>query len=172
MKTINQLVSRPSFFLALCLVAASILPSPAAASYPDSYPVLPDLPGADISGQARIVIDLEQGIALVEVEGQLYALDDRPLEVAFDDLERITLLFVVPKDAGVFVTEDGLWTRELEPSRLSTLLAFDLFDAFEAGALSPSETEEFGFQIALPGQPAPTIPDVVIRPTEDDPDPT
>lgn len=157
----NHRFIRPSFLLALCLAAATILPSPAQASSAINYPLLPDLPGADISGQARIVIYLDQGLALVDVDGQLYAIGDRPLEVAFEGLDSMTLLFVVPPDTGVFVTEDGLWMDELEPSPVSRTLTYDLVDP-----LIP-----FGFELQVPGQPAPTVPDIVIRPTENDPDP-
>jgi hypothetical protein len=158
----NKYITRPSFLLvALSLVAAMILPSPAAASSATTYPLLPDLPGADISGQARLVIYLDQGIALIDVDGKRYAIGDRPLDVAFEDLDTMTLLVIVPTDTGVFVTEDGLWVDELEPSPVSRTLTYDLVDP-----LIP-----FGFELAVPGQPAPTVPDVVIRPTENDPDP-
>jgi hypothetical protein len=157
----NHRITRPSFLLALCLAAATILPSPAEASSATNYPLLPDLPGADISGHARVVIYLDQGIPLVDVDGQLYAIGDRPLEVAFEELDYMTLLFIVPPDTGVFVTVDGLWMDELEPSSVSQTLTYDLVDP-----LIP-----FGFQLAVPGQPAPTVPDLVIRPTENDPDP-
>lgn len=168
---INSFITRPSLILAACLATASIQASPASAASGTIYPLLPDLPGADIYGEARLVIYLDQNEPLVEVDGQLYALGGRPLEVAFDGLDHVTLLFVVPRNAGVFVTEDGVWTQNLDPSSTSRMLAFDLPDMF--GSTPPSsETEEFGFEVALPGQPGPTVPDVVIRPTEDDPDPT
>jgi hypothetical protein len=152
-------ITHPTLVLAAWLTA-SLSTNTAAASFTTSYPLLPDLPGADISGETRIVIHLDQDTPLVELDGQLYALDGRPLEVAFAGLDHITLLFVLPRDTGVFVTGDGLWTQEIDPSATSTSLAFDLFT-----------TEELGFEIAFPGQPAPVIPDVVVRPTEDDPDP-
>lgn len=156
----THIISRPSLLLTLCL-ATTMVPSLAAAATATGYPLLPDLPGADISGQARIAIHLDQGLTLVELDGQLHALGDRPLEVAFDDLDRITLLFIVPQDTGILVTEDGLWIDELEPSAVSTVITFDLVD--------PLMT--FGFELTLPGQPAPTVPDLVILPTENDPDP-
>jgi hypothetical protein len=165
MKT--HLLTRPSQILAALLVATWSLSSPVSASSRTNYPLLPDLPGADIRGEARVVIHLDQDTPLVEVDGQLYALDGRALEVGLDDLDHVTLLFVAPPGAGILVTEDGLWTQEIDPSITSKLLAFDVF-----GSSVPHSTpEEFGFEIGLPGQPAPTVPDVVIRPTDDDPDP-
>ncbi len=157
----NHRIPRPSFLLAPCLAAATILPIPAEASPATNYPLLPDLPGADISGHAHIVIYLDRDIPLVDVDGQLYAIGDRPLEVAFEHLDYMTLLFIVPPTTSVFVTEDGLWMDELEPSTVSRTLTYDLVDP-----LIP-----FAFELALPGQPAPTVPDVVIRPIENDPDP-
>jgi hypothetical protein len=156
----KHLITRPALALTAWL-AASLLPNFSAASSATSYPLLPDLPGADIYGEARIVIYLDQDVPLVEVDGQLFALGGRPLELAFDDLESITLLLVVPLKTGVFVTENGIWTHELDPS--ITLVAFDLM---------VGESDELALELALPGQPAPTVPDVVIRPTADDPDPT
>jgi hypothetical protein len=167
MKT-NHHLTHPSLLLVASLAAASILPTPAAASSSTNYPLLPDRPGADIQGEARIVIHLDQDPPLVEVDGQLYALGGRALEIAFDDLDHVTLLFVAPLGSSVFVTEDGLWTQEIDPSITSKLLAFDVFEASGSG-LDPVA---YGFEVALPGQSAPTIPDVVIRPTDDDPDPT
>jgi hypothetical protein len=157
----NHRITRPSFLLSLCLAAATIFPSPAEASSATKYPLLPDLPGADISGHARIVIYLDQDIPLVEVGGKLYAIGDRPLEVAFEHLGYMTLLFIVPPVTGMFVTDDGLWMDEIEPSSVSRTLTYDLVDP-----LIP-----LGFELATPGQPAPTVPDVVIRPIENDPDP-
>jgi hypothetical protein len=74
----------------------------------------------------------------------------------------VTLLFIVPPGSSMFVFEDGVWTQEIDPSTTSRLLAFDLFEW----------PEEYGFALVEPGQPAPTVPDIVIRPTDDDPDPT
>jgi hypothetical protein len=161
MNTNNNPFTRHSLTLAATLVVASLLPDFASASSTTSYPVLPDLPGPDIEGETQIVIYLEDG--LVQVGRLLYTLDGRPLEVSISDLEYLTLLFVVPPGSGVFVTEDGSWTQ-LDPS--SRVIAFDVFDSSVPESL-PGELE---FEVALPGQPAPTVPDLVIRPV--DPDPT
>ena len=93
-----------------------------------SYPLLPDLPGADIDGDAHVVIDLDQHV--IWVDGRPFALDDRPIDIEFGNLDRITWTFMVPPDA-------------------------------EAG--------EIVVGITPPGEPAPTIPVVVIRPTDPDP---
>jgi hypothetical protein len=159
MNTHNNPFTRPSFVLAATLVVASLLPNVASAST-TSYPVLPDLPGPDIEGETQIVIYLEEG--LVQIGRLLYALDGRPLEVSISDLEYLTLLFIVPPGSGVFVTEDDMWT-ELEPT--SRVIAFDVFDSSVSHAL-PGDLE---FEVALPGQPAPTLPDLVIRPVDPDP---
>jgi hypothetical protein len=164
----NHPFSRPSLLLlAASLVVAGSLSSTAAASDLASYPLLPDLPGADVRGEARILIHFQHDTPLVEVDGQLYALDGRALEIGLDDLDHVTLLFVAPPGTGMFVTEDGLWTEEIDPSATSELLAFDVFGS----SVKSFVPEELGFELALPGQPAPTVPDVVIRPTRDDPDP-
>lgn len=164
MKINKSDLTRSTFPLLTLLASALIIPTTASASA-SQYPQLPDLPGADVRGQARVLVYLDQEGSLVEVDGVIYSLGGRPLELAFDDLELITLLFVVPDGAGLFVTEDGVWTADLQPSTSSRMLAYDLFDTVP-------EPGEFGFEVALPGQPAPTVPDLVIRPTDDDPDPS
>jgi hypothetical protein len=168
MKT-HYLIARPSLALAAWLAAASLLPNPAAASSATRYPLLPDLPGADIEGETQIVIhfiyDAYQGyIPLVQVGEQLLALGGRPLELATSDLDLITVLFVAPRDSTVFVFEDGILTQELDPLSGSKFRAFDMVGPSSSGA------EEYDVMVAPIGQPAPTVPDLVIRPT--DPDPT
>lgn len=147
---------------ALCLAFSTLLATPVSAS---KYPSLPDLPGADIRDQARIIIHLECETPLVEVDGQLYVID-RPLEVAFAEFDQLTFYLVVPARAGVFVTEGGTWTDSLLGSPLVEPLAYELLaEAVEANAHDP-----LGFEVMMPGQPAPTVPDVVVQPTDDDPD--
>jgi hypothetical protein len=156
----------PCFSLALA--AASLLPNLAAASSTTRYPLLPDLPGADIEGEAQIVIyfvydDYHQIIPLVQVDGQLFALGGRPLELATSDLDFITLLFVAPRDSTVFVFEDGDLTQQLDPLSGSKFRAFDMVGPSTSGA------EVYDVMVAPIGQPAPTVPDLVIRPTDPDP---
>ncbi len=160
MKT-NHYLTRPFLLFFASLVMASVLSGPATASSNLSYPLLPDLPGADIQGEARIVIHLDEVEPLVEDGRQLFALGGRPLEIGFGDLDHITLLIVVPLGARVFVIEDGQVTDEIDPPITSEVVALDVYQ----------KSGEVGLAIALPGQPAPTVPDVVIRPTDDDPEP-
>ena len=146
--------------------AAAITAWPAAAQDPTAVcsPLL-DLPGPDIEGEPRIVIHLDQGRTTLDLDGLCYELHGRPLEVGFSGLDLITLLFVLPAGARLFVTEDDLWIDTLESSPWSSVVAFDL-DHERLGAL-----DDLGFEFVGPGQPAPTLPDIVLKPTEDDPDP-
>jgi hypothetical protein len=115
------------------------------------------------------VIHLDYDEPLVEVDGQLYALGERPLELGRDELERITLIFIVPTGATLLVTENGEWTTSLASSS-SAALTFDVpATAFEAGMLG-SEPISFGFELTFGGQRAPTVPDVVVQPSDGDPD--
>ncbi len=152
------------------LTAALALASTAGASTYDpnaSYPLLPDLPGADIEGEASIIIHLNQGRAVIELDGQFYDVGDRPLEVDFAGLARLTVFFMLT-DAGdgLFVTEDQLWTDTLDTSPRSHAIAFDI--DIENDARFPV----YEFEVTTPGQDAPTFPDIVVKPTQDDPDPT
>jgi hypothetical protein len=170
----NHLVARFSLILAAWLAAALLRPTFAEAcdrlpDLPDAdvafaYPPLPDLPGADIPVGACIVIYHDH----IEVDGQPYALDGRPIDVPFDDLDRITVYFDAPPDTGVFVFTDGLWTQTLAPSPTGELLEFDVYPS----TASRAEPEMFGFEFPVPGQRAPTVPTVVIRPISPNPGPS
>jgi hypothetical protein len=126
------------------------------------YPLLPDLPGADISGEAGLVIYLRDGRALIEADG-LYDLGDRPLEVGFDGLTEITLWFVLAEQSAettLFVERDGLWTDTL--GLRGTELHY---------VIRPGGASVYSFELADPGQRAPTSPDLVLVPIEDAPEP-
>jgi hypothetical protein len=149
MNTKHNLI-RPFLFLTATLTA-SLAPSSALAD----------------DGETRIIIvDLEQGV--MQEDGLTSEIENGVIEVPVGDLDLITVLFIVPPNAGVFVTEDGVWTETLVPSETSRLLAFDLIEP----RVPASVPEEFGFEIALPGQSAPTLPTVVIVPTDEAPEPT
>ena len=127
-----------------------------------TYPSLVDLPGPDISGEAGIIIYLTRERAIVERDGCLYDVGDRPLEIAFGGLAAVTLLFELPDHPGgasIYVSEAEVWTEMLEPRG----------DSF---AYVLNSEPSLGFEIASPDQPAPTVPVVVAKPIDDDPEPT
>ena len=162
---VKNLLTRASilactFPLVVSIASAAVVPNIANIESAMTYPLLPDLPGADISGQTYVVIHLDRDTPLVDVDGQLFVIGDRPLEIEFES--RMTLLIVVPEGAGVFVTEGTAWVDALVPSAVSQTLTFDLVDS----------SLVFGFELADPSQQAPTIPDVIIVPTQSDPHPT
>jgi hypothetical protein len=125
-----------------------------------AYPSLPDLFGADISGESGLRLYLQPDRGVIEVDECFYVLD-RPLEVDFAGLDNITLMFELHPNrirSRTFVSEDG----EL----LDTIaVAGDKFTY----VIDPSAS--FGFELAEPGQAAPTTPVVIIKPIEDDPEP-
>lgn len=148
-------ITRPSLVLAAWLVATCLLSNSAAAC-----PLLPDLPGPDIVGMADITIHLNPDTPpIVEADELCYALDRGMLELPIDS----TLLVVVPRGSALLVFVDG-WTQELVPSFTSEFLAADVF------VVSVSLTEaDLGIAVVDPGQRAPTVPDLVIRPKHPDP---
>ena len=124
------------------------------------YPLLPDLPGADIRGEAGVVVLLSQDRVLVEVEDQLYELGGRPLEIGFDGPTQVTVLFELPDDAPptLLITDSSGWT-ETVTAHLGT---FDY-------TLSPGDPS-VGVELATPSQAAPTRPDIILAPIEDEPE--
>ena len=125
-----------------------------------SYPMLPTTTGSDVSGEAGVVVYLHVGRAVVELDGCFYV-TNRPLWIDFTGLDFVTLLVELPDHAAgarVHVTED--WKR------VETL---DLSVSTFSYTLSPDHA--LGFEIAVPGQSAPTGPVVVSRPTGGNPKP-
>lgn len=162
--TVHTTPVRPSLARAACSIAllGLALGWPSSAS---ALPLLPDLPGPDIRDQQHIIIHLDRSEPLVEVDGQLRALGQRPLELAADEIDDITLLFVLPYGAELFISENGEWMDTLDGSAVSNMLAYDLRNR------TSGESVVFGFEVGLPAQPGPTVPMIIVRPTEDDPDP-
>ena len=75
-----------------------------------SYPVLPQTSGPDVSGEPGIVVHLQDYRGVAEIDGCLYELN-RPLEIDFDGLDFVSLLFEIHGDSTaaleVFVTDDS-----------------------------------------------------------------
>jgi hypothetical protein len=126
------------------------------------YPPLPDLHGADISGEAGIELYLQSHRAVVEHDGCLYEVGARGLEIGFAGLDQASLLVELPDHpawATVFVSKHKRWAETLE---------------VEGGSFSYVLTSgvSVGLEIAGPRQSAPTVPVIVTKPTDDPPDPT
>lgn len=126
-----------------------------------TYPPLPEVKGPDVSGEPGVLIHLQPGRGVVELEDCLYELD-RPLEVDFTGLNHVELLFDVSGasyGARMFVSD-----------------ASGVFESFEVydGVFAYMMVAEgpLGFEVAPLTQMAPTVPIVVTRPREDDPEPT
>lgn len=125
------------------------------------YPSLPPSRGADLSAEDVFVIYLQSWRGVVDLHGCLYQLD-RPLNVVLSGVEDMELRFEVVESTGedtVYVSEDATVVDVLG-------LNSSEFDY----TIEPHRT--LGFELAVPGQSAPTTPVVVIKPVEDDPDPT
>lgn len=145
-------------FAALALLAS---PPAAACDLEVSHPPLPDLIGPDIEGLRLLVVYLADERAIVEIDDQCFDLDGRPLEISLT-WSWLTLLFMVPEDTGLFVTSESEDGEVLEASPQSRTIAFDL----------TANAPETMFELLYTGPlPAPTRPPVVVKPTEDDPDP-
>jgi hypothetical protein len=139
-----------TFLLALQLLLGISLPH-----YPDALEALPD---------PVLSIDLDEDTVVLTLDGIRYEVNHR--HVVALDLPRSDTLHVVvdlPDDAvGLFVTIDGVWIDNIVGKEGGDVpLDFEL--------LPPNG--ELGFEIAMPGQRAPTLPDVVIVANDDDPDP-
>jgi hypothetical protein len=125
-----------------------------------SYPALPDTSGPDLSGEAGVVLYLQDDRAVVELDGCLY-LADRSLLIDFAGLDFVTLIVELPDHAvgaQVYVTNDAGWVETLDVSG-STF----------SYAVGPEHA--IGFEIAAPGQSAPTGPVVVSKPSGGNPKP-
>lgn len=126
-----------------------------------SYPMLPESAGPDLSGEAGVVVHLQQHRGVVELGDCLYQLD-RPLEIAFEDLDAVALLLELHDEFST--------STELFVSTAGTVETHTLDQAFAVFSLTP-ETSELGFEIAAPGQSAPTVPVVIAKPVDDGPPP-
>lgn len=126
-----------------------------------SYPTLPEASGPDVSGAAGVMLYIDQDHAVVELDGCFYEAD-RPIEIDFAGLDFVTLLFELP-DAGaeVFVSVDRAWIETIELPSTSTTFSY---------VLTPDNP--LGFEVAAPAQTAPTVPVVVAKPTDHNPEPT
>lgn len=118
-----------------------------------SLPPLPEADGADVSGDAGVVIYLHEDRAAVELDGCFY-LVDRALEIDASGLDFVTLLFELPErsSAQVYVTANGALLETLDASGPMLSYVMD-------GSL------ELGFEIAAPGSFAPTGPTVITKPS-------
>ena len=125
-----------------------------------TFPRLPEAAGADLSGEPGVLIHLEQHRSVVELDDCLYEVD-RPLVIDFADLELMSLLLELPETASastlflsspagveVHVVEDGIATFSMSPDT------------------------SLGFELAAPGQSAPTVPIIIAKPVDDDPPPS
>ncbi len=157
--------------LALALAALMCLPTAARAQStncdpiydPDTvYPALSSTSGGAIDGQAGLLIYLLDELALVEGDDAcLHEVDQTVLEVDVGRLRQVELTFEMPEHpagASVFVTRNGVWMETLTPTSGSFIYV-----------LPPGS--EFGFEIATPGMPAPTVPVLVVKPTTRHPQP-
>ena len=128
--------------------------------FESAYQPLPDLPGPDIKGEAGVLIHLQAGGALVELEGELHSLEGRPLEVSFGDLDQLTLLFELPASARLFVREQGIW-KALESSA----------NGIQYPLTRDSIGAELSFGLATADEKVPGDIELCIRPLRDDPPP-
>ena len=128
-----------------------------------TYPALSRTGSATLSGDAGLFLYLLDEHALIETSGGcLHDVGTTTLVIEFGEYEQTTLVFELPEHqdgARVYVSEDGAWVETLE-------LGGDSF----AWVVNPGSS--VGFEIAAPGQPAPTVPVVVIKPTSDGPEPS
>ncbi|EDM80577.1 hypothetical protein PPSIR1_36829 [Plesiocystis pacifica SIR-1] len=138
-----------------------------------TYPLLPDLPGADVEGEAGVVVHLLPGRAVIEQAGGFYELGGRPLELAFGDLSMVRVVIELPgypladgSEASVFVTEG-------DPT-----VGYAWLETLTSGGgsvtrdLVPEDLElSYGFEIGAPEAAGPTVPDLVIKPVPDKPEP-
>jgi hypothetical protein len=126
------------------------------------YPALSLTGDATVDGQAGVFFYLLDDRALVErIDGCFYEVDVPVLEIDFDDLDQVTLVLELPEypaGAQVYVTDRGdlIEKVNLRGSSFTYVLTY--------GA-------ELGFEIAMPGMPAPTVPVLVTKPTTDGPEP-
>ena len=125
-----------------------------------SYPGMPTQAGADLDGEAGVLVQLHEDRAVVELEDCFYTLD-RALEVEYGTLDFMVLLLELPEHsagAKVFVSEDGAWIDTIETS--DTMLSYVL-----------DTSSVYGFEIARPGQERPTQPPLEIKPVSENPAP-
>lgn len=115
----------------------------------------------------RVVIEFDGEQARVEIDGVSFELGNAPLELEVDPQ---TLYFVVGEYGGLHVTENGVWTETLSVSPGTDLIVYEVdWDPRVPASLGM----ELGFEwVGDPGWTAPTLPHVVVKPKEDDPDPS
>ena len=142
------------------VATAEAMAASTGAGFESAYPPLPDLPGPDIKGEAGVLIHLQAGGPLVELEGELHSLEGRPLEVSFGDLDQLTLLFELPAKTRLFVHEQGVW-KALESSA----------DGVEYPLTRGSIGTELRFGLATADEEVPGDIELCIRPLRDDPPP-
>lgn len=124
------------------------------------YPRLPEVEGADVVGEPGVLVHLQHHRGVVELDGCLYELD-RPLEIDHDGLGVVSVLLELHDAGGTF---------ELFVSSDAAVETHSLAEPFAVFSLGPS-SPSLGFELAAPGQSAPTVPVVVAKPVDEDPPP-
>lgn len=110
-----------------------------------------------------LAIDLDEDPVVLDFDGARHQLEnDHSVVLDLPQHEALHVVVDLPEDAvGLFVTIDGAW--------VDTIAAAGGFMPLDFEVLPTSG--ELGFEIAMPGQRAPTLPDVVVVTKDDDPDP-
>lgn len=125
------------------------------------YPLLPEVEGPDLSGEAGVVVHLQHHRGVVELGDCLYQLD-RPLEIGFGELDTVSLLLELH--------DEGSGSSELFVSEGEAFETHTIEGNFAVFAMSADDSEH-GFELAAGGQAAPTVPVVIAKPVDDGPPP-
>ena len=125
-----------------------------------NYPQRPDLRGPDFDGQAQIVVHVEEERAVAEIDGCFFDLGGEPIEVEFGSLDQVSVVLELHgelAEASVVVVEDGHW---IDTIAASASVAFEMTSAMDLDLV-----------ITGTGPMAPTVPVVIRKPIEGDPEP-
>lgn len=127
-----------------------------------------DRNGVALDTGARVVLEFDGERARVEIDGVSLELGNGELELELGGPQ--TLYFVVGEYGGLHVTENGVWIETLSVSPGSDLIVYEVdWDPRVPASLGM----ELGFEwVGDPGWTAPTLPHVIVKPKEDDPDPS
>ncbi|MCA9701541.1 MAG: hypothetical protein KC431_28735 [Myxococcales bacterium] len=126
-----------------------------------NYPQRPDLRGPDFDGQAQIVVHVEEERAVAEIDGCFFDLGGEPIEVEFGSLDQVSVVLELHgelAEASVVVVEDGHW---IDTIAASASVAFEM-----------TSTMDLDLVITGTGPMAPTVPVVIRKPIEGDPEPS